>query len=1160
VKIKESIWFAFLYLHGATSFAAGTGKEQEFEGLKKITVGPYDNFQSSIDDDETVMYFTRSQNLSSQIMRVDLKTNLIREATGVEADSKNPAVSPDGQQLLVTAFKRDAKGDICLVTSGETKCVTGPGQGEFAPFWLSNSRFGYLQSNDAGTQSKIFLYDLSTGKSEVVLEGPIYSPSISHNGKSIVYKGQGSELLIFDLTTRKVTSHINSQLPGVTGPAKFSFDDQYIYFSQYMQDTYKDQILDSRDTSAIFRVKVAGQENHPEQMTSLDKNCSYPVPAKYSLYMTCAFEGALDVYKTKLSGAIPASWNKDDLWEAHQSARSYSDRILIVNHLYSRFHALESGDFANRNLTNFMLMNAWMPAAFYAELLKDKDPVYGSHLNILETNYKWESLPGSENIAELARLLAAQTKKLSGVADSPLKQVAFAYIDYFGNRTPDALHRIEALPLTDPATIYWQTLLLEKLYTDTDSKTAGKKGDKTTPSTTAAAGRGKYLHVLEAQIMNLQLSEETRFYYLSRWFETLPLDQDPTEQAQALVARLNKSDKTSGQIGELLENEAQLYRLVKAQTKVAGREEIKAIVSRVERLNKEYHAKRLLFSRCMMTLARNGKSRELATVMSLWMSYLKPDSKEFPYAVEALRKNSLDVAYRFYNGPQDTRPFAAGSFLDSIRTTDDLESHYQYTLFSNTDALWKELSTAYTSMLQQKLIKPESYAFMETIKKVLMSGKTTSSGDLADAIKATESIADDHVGAGVKYLFLGYLYHNQLIRSQKNFEFDRDLAEKTHRSYLFAIDGAWNNERIQAAAYQNLGLLHMQLRNESLAADFLQKRHTMGFTSNDSRIENYWIEAEALFRSYRAAEALNVIGQAIELKPKNMDAFQERQAFYAWNAGDYKKAVAIYGELLPKLGAKARSSVLLSQGFALSKVGDSSGAEKVWNLAIEKSLTEKAHPQGRLVYQPQKIRFTALGLLANLKINPPQKIRYLTQRLQAYGAMISSAQDFYFDAKVLKSQEIKEVFHLLSLHLDARELAAAGTVAKDLLEKTNSFGDAYGYLNQTVFSSLKNTMLALRSGSLESSPGLLAALSEIWKSSEKEFAGEKIPTTALQQQWGEVKLVHLFFIAGKSDGGKQKFEAEGKKLLESDFGALAKDQPEAFQALSSYMGGIVANW
>jgi hypothetical protein len=447
--------------------------------------------------------------------------------------------------------------------------------------------------------------------------------------------------------------------------------------------------------------------------------------------------------------------------------------------------------------------------------------------------------------------------------DSPLQQVALAHIDYFGHKESEALKRVQSVKSSDAMTLYWQTKLFERML--------GAKPDQS------------YNRILESRIENPELTEETRFYYMSRWLTRLEGEKSKDDVLNNLAVKLkgNKADSVAQRLLEIAENESQLYRAANGKTKQETREELKGVVERVKRLKTDYFALRLVFARSMVILYQQGKTRELSSFMSLWLSYVSPESKEYPYAIEALRKNSLDVAYKFYNGPRETKDLAIGSFLDSIRTTDDLESHFQYTVLNASTSAWKDLVKSYETMQKDGLIQAESVAFVKAVHEISNSKTAPSANQLSEAASTLESISDSHIGAGVKYLYLGYLYQLQLLQSTKGFAYDQELAEKSHRNYLFAIDAAWNNERIQAAAFQNLGVLHSMLRNFSMSSEFFQKRHDMGFESNEHRQAVFWLEARSLYQSYRASDALRVIEEAMTTNPSNRDAFLEKQAFYA---------------------------------------------------------------------------------------------------------------------------------------------------------------------------------------------------------------------------------------------------------------------------------------
>lgn len=1111
-----------------------------FAELKKITVGPFDNYQSSVADDESQLYFTRGQNLSSQIIKLDLKTGKQAAVTPPETDAKNPALSPDGTLLAFTYFGNDAKGDICLLGIDQNiKCITGPGQGEHSVFWISNDKLGYIQSNDRGTDHKLFFYELKTKSSTLVTSGQISGPSYSPKTNMIVYKSQSPEFILLNPSTKTEARRISVGLPGTSGAARFSKDGDYLYFSQFILDSNRDQVLDSRDAAAIFRIKIGDTNSLPEQLTSIDQNCSYPTPATTKIYITCAFEGSLDVYSAPLDGIVPTNWKSVDLWEAHQAARTYSDKILLLNQIATRSAELKNEQFAERAFNNFVLMHAWMPAIYYANLLRSNSPDYNVHIVLLETLTKWDALPSKENVAELSRLLDAQTQKLKDLPSSPLKQIAEAHIEFFRHHEDLALDlAVKARP-SDPMAIYWQTKLLERIL---DKKPGNP-----------------YLDILLARVANNELSEETRFYYLSRILGRLEDDSMRESKLSEIETKLtNSSDPSSGNLLELARHEIQLLKLAKAQNSTESRTHMREVVERVKKLKNEYFATRLLFARSLIVLNTANRPRELSQIMSLWLSYSNPASKEYPYAIEALRRNSLDAAYKFYNGPRETREMAKGSFYDSIRTTDDLESHYQYAIMNSQKAAWDDLTKSYNVMIKDGLIEPDSLKFVNAVHDIIGGTSPASPAMLSGAAEKIENISDNSVGVGAKYLFLGYLYHQQLILSLNGFHFDIDLADRAHRSYMYAIDAAWNNERIQAAAYQNLGLLHFRLRNYSMAAEFFQKRHDMGFESITHQEAVLWFEGRSLYQSYRPNDALQVMDQAVALDTTNKRALMEKQAFYAWNAGQFDRSAKLYAELIQQLEEKAHSGIYLSYGFALMKVGNLQKAEETLNQALKKAQHESSTKRLGLTRSPAKIEFTAAGLLARLQLQPGMRIKYLQYRLSLFEKMIDGASSYYLDAGTLRAQQVKEHFDLALLQagVEDKKSESLSSVEKSL-ELANKFGQDFGYLNQTIFATLKNSMILTRKLNALDRKNLKKLVAELISRTEKAFAEEKTPSSHLRKTWAEVQIVELAYRLGSDNAFVNRFKEESDKILSGpNLTALSKDRQDLFVEIKSYRDGV----
>jgi Tol biopolymer transport system component len=1123
---------------------ARSGKSiRNFIPLKKITVGPYDNFQSSVSADESSIYFTRSQNLSSQVIKIDVRTGASVPITKAEVDAKNPAISPNGQNLAVTFFGNDAKGDICL-QGNETKltCITGQGLGEHSPFWIDNDSLGYVQSDDRNDTQRIFVYNIVSKSSTLLIEGQIYGPSISSTRKLLAYKSTSPEFVLYDMEQRSEVKRIPINLPGNPGVAKFSSDGDYLYFAQYMLDSNRDLTLDSRDAAAIFRISINEKDPQPEQLTSLDQNCSYPTPAKSSLYITCAFEGSLDVYKAQLSGITPASWSVDELWEAHRAARSYSDKILLLHQIKSKNSILTTEDFDQRLFNNFVFMHAWMPAMHFAQKLKNTSGDYAVQLILLETLNKWDALPSKENVAELGRLLATAEAELLKLPTSPMGQIVKAYLEFFRSRNASALQIAQEAKALTPIGLYWQTRLLERIL-----------GDK--PGLDFDA-------ILAARIRSGSENEETRFYYLSRLLSRQEENKDRDNELLRLETDLKQAtDSIAKQLLDIVQNERQIYRVLLTDDKTTVRNEMREVVDRVKRIQNSYFALRLLFSRSIVLLQKNDRPRELSQMMSLWLSYINPKSKEYPYAIEALRFTSLEAAYKFYNGPEATKDLAKGSFYSSIRTTDDLESHFQYTLLNSSNAAWNELLKVYETMVKDGLVEGDSLVFVKAVRAAVVATDKTTDSALANATSEIEKISDDLVGVGVKYLYLGYLYHEQLMRNAKDFDIDNDLAQKAHRSYLFAIDAAHDNERIQAAALQNLALLHLSLRNYSMAAEFFQKRHKLPFTSIEQQEALTWFEAKSLYQSYRTSEALSVIEETLKITTQNRTAFLEKQAFYAWNAGQYEKSAELYEDLIPRIGKKANSGIYLSYGYALMKSGKTTGAEVALLKSINLAQSESSITIKGIRRSPEKIQFTARGLLARLPLTPQKQKAYLIDRLKMFDQMISQAKTYYLDPVTLRSQEVKEQFDLAILQLNGDESPEQGMAAITKgLQLAQDFGDAQGFLNQTVFNSLKNSMLILRKTSAYRNQEIAKILAKLNKQASLDFAEEKTPSNQLRKQWAEIELVRLAYHLGQREDFAKVFSEESDKILsETNLTELGKERQDLMTSVKDYRDRMIQN-
>ncbi|MBC7530766.1 MAG: PD40 domain-containing protein [Oligoflexus sp.] len=1113
--LTPALGLMLLMTLGLSTGLRADDKAQALLPLKRMTVGPYDNFQATVDEAEAFLYYTRSENLSSQIMRLNLKTGLNEAITASDADAKTPALSPDGKILAINYFKNDAKGDICLLRDKEIECITKKGVVDHSPVWLGNDRLAYISSDDSGRMSQLQIYNLGKKSTETIFKGELYAPDLSPDGKTLIFKGKKNELVLYEVSARKILRTLLVDLPGLTGPSRFSADGRYLYFAQYMLDSNRDLQIDGRDAAAIYRYDVSQTGDvKPIQITSLDQNCSFPYPSKQYLYMTCAFEGALDIYRGPLNGTVPTSWIAEDLDEAHRVARSYSDRILFLNHLHARLFKLTDAEYEERLMQNFVFAGEYQPADYYVQSLLARGPGHDDlkAWQILFNSYaRWEVLPQKKNLGAFAEFIRDQRKLLAKLPKGQAGALTDAYLDFFANQFDSAQSKVQKLQFGDELGLYLQNRL---------AKLSLKE---------------KYPKFLEARVLQVEGSEENRLYFLSLWLSELS-SSDPSQAIAALKLKL-KEPAT-----DLLDNEMDLYKLVQSKNKQDVLANYRSIVNRVKKLKDDYFAMRLLFNRSIVVLYQNKRSRDMADIVSLWLSYLKRESKEYPYAVEAMRQNSLDLAYQFYHAKGPEKNLAIGAFYDSIRISDDLESHYQHSLL-NLDK-WPELTKNYDNMISQGLIKPESKVFIETLRRVVKPAKALEAKDYEEAAGAIERIDDSHLGIGVKYLFLGFLYQKQLDFTIKGFKYDANLAEKAHKAYLFAIDGALQNDRVQASALQNLGVLHLKIRNYTLASEFLTQRGNIAYFSGDEELAVLWLKAKAMYLSYRSIDAYQTMKTALGLNPpaQILPAFQEKTAFYAWNAGENLEAEKLFKKLSPEI---MTPSVRL--GYAHALIAQRKGAEAEAQLArVLQSISAKAKIEDAdapaLKIQPLKLRFIALGLVAQaFGVDLSRKVKALEERLALYPTIIDNAKKLHFQAETLSDQKLKEWQDLAQLYLQNGQKERAIQALNRSLDEAALHGKDFGYLNSTIITVLKNTWLrsTMIPASNDKSRALVQAL-------DKEFNDQKEFTPLVTQKWAEMKLIQAAFL----DGNYEKASAElfNGKAVER----LKKDKPDLFHNLSRY--------
>ncbi|MBP9709281.1 MAG: hypothetical protein KBD78_16725, partial [Oligoflexales bacterium] len=283
-----------------------------FNTLDKITVGPEDNFQGVVDQSGDVLIFTRLAQQASSLFKQDLKSDKVEPFLAEQGDAKDPVLSPNNALVAFTYFKNNSRGDICIrsLKGSDLQCLDSQESADTEPFWLDDNTLAFVSRDFRSDRIGLKSYSLNSKKITSLYEGDVSAPTSFQNGKAIIFSAFNKNLqknTLFRLERGNTKAEaLLVDLPGMSSFPRMSADGAYLYFSQYMNDSNNDKTIDGKDNGVIFRAAVAklqaGKSIFPEQMTSVETNCSYAFPGTSWLWLTCAYEGSLDIYKLPREG------------------------------------------------------------------------------------------------------------------------------------------------------------------------------------------------------------------------------------------------------------------------------------------------------------------------------------------------------------------------------------------------------------------------------------------------------------------------------------------------------------------------------------------------------------------------------------------------------------------------------------------------------------------------------------------------------------------------------------------------------------------------------------------------------------------------------------------------------------------------------------------
>lgn len=820
---------------GATAFAQNIIQERvsqlkRLTPLQRLTFGPDDNYQPvALNANEVLV--TQKTHMNPELQILDLKTRERRPWSSGLRDTDQAQVSPSGDEVVFRSLDQSPDGNICIrgLRSAAPQCLNLEAGEKSSPFWVSEREIGYLRKIRGSGKTQLEIHNLDSQQSRALpLEG-IFHPSLQ--GKRLAWmdklnrRGPQQRIQFADFSGGKLGNVCSLDLtwPGLSAYPRFSPDQQSLIFSHYLSDTNRDGRIDGDDNSILARVKIDANscpsgKVTPEPLTSLAENCSQPSTLGKSLLVSCAFEGSLDIYQLPESGVIPPSWTKEDLIQAHASARSPEDRILFLLGLYAR-EASQQGALQSGLFSQHLLMDdeagalAWFPsiqeaiptadrsiwtAVLQAGRERQSEPVGELSLPLRQSlEEKLSSIRGSSFLARSAK---ARILRLMG-GPRNLKR-AKAELEAAAKMRPLNISPLDFLLFSRE----WDLLSIdtpmnETLYVQSVNNT-------------------KSLHA------------DSQLIYWSKSLSRLPAQDAKTLN---LIESWRTWPQLPPQVQGLLELE------VLARQVSTGQKEAYLNYDRVLSAKRDQTLLvRLAAYRAIRLWTQADRLQEVEFITSNLLKFLPPQTLEWTYGRDYFIATAFDRAYELVN--EQKTAAALGHFYGAVTLTDDLEAHWGY--------LTNMVAAGRTGQINRQIDELKKRRFLDQKEDLvrLYAELAERKGALPENpsrwLEKTKK-AESHPEAFNDFL-RGSVRLQWVMSSSMKEDERRSELEKARQELILALDGARDNDRLRAQILTNLGVLGDQAKLWGPAQKWWQERLELPFAHPEERQFAIYLRAKAL--------------------------------------------------------------------------------------------------------------------------------------------------------------------------------------------------------------------------------------------------------------------------------------------------------------------------
>lgn len=1074
----------------STFLAAAQANERmpRMETPEKLTVGPDNHFQVAITPSEEKLFFTRSTHLATRLFWRGLKgyqaLGQVEPFVKAEFDTKDPSLSPDGSRIAYTSFESQARGDICVQgtaapASAKPLCADEKAASE-QPFWLGNGQVGYIRRPTGSNKAQLVIFDTASRAKKVLFEDQILSATADPASRWIVFSAlqtstaqEGSEIPVFKVWQLKDNQSwsLKLNLPGLPGFPHFDDKGDFLYFAQFSNDTNSDARIDGNDNGVIFRIGASELEEKtssvlPEQLTTSEQNCNFPAPGRDFLYMTCAFEGSLDVYRIPKTGLIPSRWDEKTLLDAYRTSRSIAERTLIINSLRHRFSSYRKLDSLEKILSHHILTGEYQAALYYIDSVEAgasaaQRPGFAILRSLLEV-LQYRARERLDQVSpEFIALLSDKRRffERQKGAYRAFADLALAYVDLSLQKQSEAKKKFTQVSLSNLRSSLEHYVYLNLARTLESQKVI-----------TPGIWFDSLIRVSEAQVVS---DESAAFLATQILQKTAELNKSASERLKFVTA-MRKKVKAGGVLDRVLNSQEALLSVANAASDAEEDKNFAEFNKLIAKIGDAYFLRRVISIQGVLTLAEFNKTRVMGYIDSNWLSAAKIADTEYMRAREQYVSVVLDEGYGLWAKGR-VKP-ASQVFYSAVRLTDDQESHLAFVMTLLQENNRKLLEERYAS-LKGAGFQAENLEFAQAVLALfddLAREDMKSVALLEKAEKILLSLKDDGSRPAGKHLLLGYIAHQKMLRSMKGFTFDEDLSQAAHHQYMIALDLARRSPRLSGRILSNLALLHLETGHFGLAAGYFAAREKIAFEDDLSQLAFLTQFAQALYRNGEFGRAADValqglaLGRKMKLDAPALTGLLERTAFYLSQSSRFEDAATYYQELLNSIGVKKDENAIktrLMAGWSYLRSGQSKRAsemfDSVLSLADQLSYRKGGGVPGDVIdFRPDRYKVLALGFLTQMSTSSAARIPLRRERLKMMREWKGELKSYALSSENWARFLLKDCSSLSTDLWLASEAAASKESVETCLKMVSDVAeDSAEFGNESVLETLRVTWM-----------------------------------------------------------------------------------------------------